>query len=175
MIWRDGYRQGAYTAHVYDDAAAKLRAWQAAGHPLHVYSSGSVAAQRLFFGHSTAGDLSLLFSGWFDTETGAKREAASYRRIAGAIGRAPADILFLSDVVVELDAACEAGLATVLLDRRADYPEPRAPAPPPPRRVVHRDRPRLTRGRRPQRTGPADQSAPRQSMWREKPPTRVRG
>jgi hypothetical protein len=57
MIWRDGYQQGAYTAHVYDDAAAKLRAWHAASHPLYVYSSGSVAAQRLFFGHSTAGDL----------------------------------------------------------------------------------------------------------------------
>jgi enolase-phosphatase E1 len=125
MIWRDGYRQGAYIAHVYDDAAAKLRAWHAAGHPLHIYSSGSVAAQQLFFGHSTAGDLTPLFSGWFDTETGAKREAASYRRIAGAIGRAPADILFLSDVVDELDAAREAGLATVLVDRRADYPQPR--------------------------------------------------
>jgi len=121
MIWRDGYQQGAYTAHVYDDAAAKLRVWHAAGHPLHVYSSGSVAAQRLFFGHSTAGDLSPLFSGWFDTETGAKREAASYRRIAGAIGHAPADILFLSDVVEELDAAREAGLAT----------GSHAPAPPP--------------------------------------------
>ena len=87
-----------------------------------------MAAQRLFFGHSTAGDLTPLFSGWFDTETGAEREAASYRRIVGAIGRAPADILFLSDVVDELDAAREAGLATVLVDRRADYPEPRTGA-----------------------------------------------
>jgi enolase-phosphatase E1 len=74
-------------------------------------------------GHSTAGDLTPLFSGWFDPETGAKGEPASYWRIAGAIGRAPADILFLSDVVDELDAAREAGLA--LVDRRADYPKPR--------------------------------------------------
>ena len=72
--------------------------------------------------------LSPLFSGWFDTETGAKCEAASYRRIAGAIGRASADILFLSDVVDELDAAREAGLAAVLVDRRADYPKPRTGA-----------------------------------------------
>ena len=121
----EGYRSGDYRAHIYPDSAPALRAWHAAGHALHVYSSGSVAAQKLFFGHTEAGDLRDLFSGWFDTETGGKREAASYRAIAQAIGRAPDDILFLSDVVEELDAAREAGLRTVLLDRREDYPQPR--------------------------------------------------
>ncbi len=125
MIWDAGYRNGDYTAHLYPEVAAALRGWHAAGIPLYVYSSGSVAAQKLFFGFSDAGDLTALFSGNFDTEIGGKREAASYARIAQAIGTAPHQILFLSDVVEELDAAREAGLQTVLLDRLDDYPMPR--------------------------------------------------
>ena len=87
--------------------------------------AGSVPAQRLFFSNSDDGDLSGLFSGWFDTEIGGKREAASYQRIATSIGVAPQGIAFLSDVVEELDAAREAGMGTVLVDRREDYPQPR--------------------------------------------------
>lgn len=125
MIWSAGYRSADFTAHMYPDAAAALREWHGADHPLYVYSSGSVPAQKLFFGHSDAGDLTPLVSGWFDTEVGGKREASSYARIASEIGVAPGDILFLSDVVEELDAAREAGLQTVLVDRREDYPQPR--------------------------------------------------
>jgi enolase-phosphatase E1 len=125
MVWADGYRNADFTAHIYPDAADALSAWHDAGLPLHVYSSGSVPAQRLFFGHSDAGDLTPLFFGWFDTEIGGKREPASYRRIAEAIGTPPSDILFLSDVVEELDAARDAGLATALVDRIEDYPRPR--------------------------------------------------
>jgi enolase-phosphatase E1 len=102
-----------------------LRAWHAQGHGINVYSSGSVAAQRLFFGYSAAGDLTSLVSNWYDTEVGGKREAESYRRIVESLGVPAADVLFLSDVVEELDAAREAGLDTVLLDRREDYPQPR--------------------------------------------------
>ena len=125
MIWADGCRNADFSAHIYPDAAPALRQWHAAGLPLYVYSSGSVPAQRLFFGHSDAGDLTPLFAGWFDTEVGGKRQAGSYRHIAGAIGRPPGQILFLSDIVEELDAAREAGLQTVLVDRREDYPQPR--------------------------------------------------
>ncbi|HEY0660551.1 MAG TPA: acireductone synthase [Lysobacter sp.] len=125
MLWADGYRSADFTAHIYPDAPVALRGWHAAGIPLYVYSSGSVPAQRLFFGHSDDGDLTGLFSGWFDTEIGGKREADSYRRIADAIGLPAADILFLSDVVEELDAAREAGMQTALIDRRNDYPQPR--------------------------------------------------
>ena len=125
MIWQSGYAGGDYRAHVYPDAAEALQRWHADGAPLYVYSSGSVPAQQLFFGHSEAGDLRPIISGWFDTEIGGKREADSYRRIAQAIGDAPNEILFLSDVVEELDAAREAGLHTVLLDRIEDYPTPR--------------------------------------------------
>lgn len=116
-IWAEGYASGAFQGHVYPDAAQALRAWAEAGYRLYVYSSGSMEAQKLIFGHSDQGDLAPLFSGWFDTTTGPKREAASYARIAEAIGEPPGAILFLSDVQAELDAAAGAGMRTVLVDR----------------------------------------------------------
>ena len=128
QLWREGYALGEYKAHVYPDAAEALTRWKAAGHALYVYSSGSVEAQKLFFAHSDAGDLTPLFSGYFDTEIGPKRDVASYRHIAADIGVAPSHLLFLSDVVEELDAAREAGLRTVLVDRPQDYPVPREAA-----------------------------------------------
>lgn len=125
MIWEAGYRDGDFTAPLYPDVAPALRAWHAAGHRLAVYSSGSVPAQKLLFAHTDAGDLTPLFTGFFDTEVGGKRDAASYRAIARQLEQPPGDLLFLSDVVAELDAARDAGLRTVLLDRRDDYPQPR--------------------------------------------------
>jgi len=128
LIWREGYGRADFTAPLYPDAARALRHWHDDGLPLHVYSSGSVPAQQLFFGHSDAGDLTNLFAGWFDTETGGKREARSYARIAEAIETKPGDVLFLSDIVEELDAAAAAGMQTALVDRRQDYPTPRTGA-----------------------------------------------
>jgi enolase-phosphatase E1 len=117
MIWEEGYRNGEYRAHVYPDAVHILEKWKMAEIPLYVYSSGSVPAQKLFFGYSDSGNLAPLFSGWFDTEIGAKREADSYRSIATSIGVAAGEVLFLSDVVEELDAARVAGMLTTLLAR----------------------------------------------------------
>lgn len=117
MIWAAGYGNGAFRAHLYPEVATKLREWKDAGIDLYVYSSGSVPAQRLFFGYSEAGDLTPLFSGYFDTEIGGKREPISYASILDAIGRTGSETLFLSDVVAELDAAREAGLHTILLER----------------------------------------------------------
>lgn len=117
MIWEEGYRDGSFRAHIYADVEPVLRKWKQSGLDLYVYSSGSVTAQKLFFGHSEAGDLTPLFSGYFDTETGPKRVADSYRRISTAIGQ-PADaIMFLSDIVEELDAAHSAGMKTTLIAR----------------------------------------------------------
>lgn len=123
MIWKHGYESGAYRAHVYPDAVEALRHWHAQGIPLHVYSSGSIAAQKLFFAHTEAGDLTKLFSGYFDTTSGPKQQADSYRSIAQAIGEDPANLLFLSDVEKELDAAREAGWQTTWLVRPQDNPQ----------------------------------------------------
>lgn len=125
MVWADGYRNADFTAHIYPDAAVAMRQWHDDGHRLAVYSSGSIAAQRLFFGNSDAGDLLPLFDSFFDTETGHKRDAESYRAIAASLQVAASDVVFLSDVVEELDAARDAGLGSVLVDRLQDYPQPR--------------------------------------------------
>lgn len=117
LIWADGYADGTLRAHLYPEVAAALGRWHAAGATLAVYSSGSVAAQLLLFGHTEAGDLNPLFSHNFDTTTGLKLDADSYRSIADALGRAPADILFLSDHPGEIAAARSAGMAVIRLDR----------------------------------------------------------
>ena len=120
MIWKDGYEAGGYRAHMYPEVAARLREWRAEGIHLYIYSSGSVPAQKLLFQFSEAGDLTPLLAGYFDTETGPKREAESYRRIAEAINEQPQHILFLSDIEQELDAAKAAGFHTGWLLRETD-------------------------------------------------------
>lgn len=114
QIWARGFAAGHLTAPFFPDAIPALRAWRAAGLSLYVYSSGSAHAQRAWFAHTPEGDLRPLISGYFDTETaGPKKDATSYEKIAGAIGRAAARIVFLSDAAPELDAARAAGWRTV--------------------------------------------------------------
>lgn len=120
LLWDEGYRKGDLTAEVYDDVPPALRRWARAGLRLFVYSSGSVPAQKLLFGHTPAGDLTPLFQAYFDTRVGPKREAASYTTIAKGIGLPGSEILFLSDVEAELDAAETAGLKTCQLVRAED-------------------------------------------------------
>ncbi|AMK76788.1 MULTISPECIES: acireductone synthase [Methylomonas] len=117
LIWQEGYCNGDFTGHVYEDAVRNLRHWFDQGYKLYVYSSGSVQAQKLLFGHSDFGDLTPLFSGYFDTHIGGKKEAISYERIAAELGLPAEQILFLSDIKDELDAARQAGLATCWLVR----------------------------------------------------------
>ncbi len=120
MIWQAGYEKGVLKGQVYEDAAALLMCWQSQGVKLYVYSSGSVAAQKLIFGFSDKGDLTPLFSGYFDTSVGAKVDAGSYAAIAQAIGIAPAEILFLTDMPAEVRAARTAGLRVAQIDRALD-------------------------------------------------------
>lgn len=117
IIWRDGYVNGDFTGHLYADVLPGFKAWQQQGVALYVYSSGSVNAQKLLFGYSDEGDVTPLFSGYFDTHVGAKREELSYRNIAAQIGRPADELLFLSDIRQELDAAQQAGWHTVQLIR----------------------------------------------------------
>ncbi len=117
MVWEQGYDAGQLKGHVYPDAVQALQRWYQQGYGLYVYSSGSIQAQKLIFGCSDAGDLSVLFSGYYDTTSGPKREEQSYRNIAKAIGLPAEEIVFLSDIVEELDAAKAAGMATCGLVR----------------------------------------------------------
>ncbi|MDP4530282.1 acireductone synthase [Alkalimonas delamerensis] len=122
MIWRLGYQQGHFTGHLYPDAAEQLKAWQAKGVQLFVYSSGSVEAQQLLFRHSDFGDLTPLFSGYFDTRIGGKKEISSYAAILQHLQFPPSQVLFVSDVVAELDAASKLGIATTQLIRDGQAP-----------------------------------------------------
>ncbi len=124
LIWDDGYRSGELKGVIYPDVPPVLRRWNEAGIRLYVYSSGSEAAQKLIFGYSDAGDLAGIFSGFFDTRIGVKREPASYTAIAQTIGVLAPDILFLSDIGHELDAAVAAGLQTCQLVRPSDSTTP---------------------------------------------------
>ena len=117
LIWAEGYADGTLKGHVYPDAVDALRRWHAQGLALYVYSSGSIAAQKLIFGYSNAGDLTPLFSGYFDTSSGPKHDAQSYRHIAGEIGLPAAEILFLSDNAQEIAAARAAGMQVLHIDR----------------------------------------------------------
>ncbi len=129
MIWENGYRNGDFTGHFYEDAVRNLRAWHEKGIALYIYSSGSVHAQKLLFGFSDYGDLTPIINGYFDTRIGHKRETSSYEIIASEIGVRAGDILFLSDIREELDAAHCAGMQTRWLVRDAETLDPNAPHP----------------------------------------------
>ncbi len=120
LIWREGYAAGELIGRFYPDAPEVLAFWKREGLPLYVYSSGSEEAQRSIFGHTTEGDLVPLFSGFYDTRLGAKREVASYEAIRARIGLPAGLILFLSDIEAELDAAAAAGYRTCQLVRDED-------------------------------------------------------
>ena len=117
VLWDAGYRDGELKGHVYPEVAANLKNWKEQGINLGVFSSGSVPAQKLIFGYSIAGDLTPYFSYYFDTNTGGKREAATYAKIAKELNLDPSEILFLSDIEEELLAAESTEYQTVQLAR----------------------------------------------------------
>jgi enolase-phosphatase E1 len=116
-IWERGYADGTLRGEVYPDVPPALERWRGAGLDVAIYSSGSVLGQRLLFANSTAGDLTPLICHYFDTSVGAKRQRDSYARIAGALGRTAPELLFISDVEAELEAARDAGFRTALCIR----------------------------------------------------------
>jgi enolase-phosphatase E1 len=117
IVWKSGYESGALQSHVYEDAVRALRQWHADGLPICVYSSGSIAAQKLLFSHTPYGDLSPLFTGYFDTTTGPKLESRSYQKIAESLRLPASSVVFLSDHAGETQAAAAVGMQTVLLAR----------------------------------------------------------
>ena len=122
LIWQEGYKAGTLRGQVFPDVLPALERWQKGGLRTRIFSSGSVQAQKLLFSYSQHGDLTRFFEGYHDTTTGPKKEPSSYVAIATAFELEPSEILFLSDVVDELDAARAAGMATGLLVRPGNHP-----------------------------------------------------
>ena len=122
-IWLAGYRNGELHGEVFNDVPPALQRWHAAGIDVRIFSSGSILSQRLVFSTTASGDLTKYLNGYFDTTTGPKNEAASYQRIANAFGIPASEILFVSDVTRELDAARDAGMQTLLCVRPGNHPQ----------------------------------------------------
>jgi len=122
-IWREGYLNGTLKSQVFPDVAPAFERWKAAGLSISIFSSGSVLAQQLLFAHTDAGDLTKFIDSYFDTNVGKKGEPESYRKIAAALKLQPGEILFISDVVAELEGAREAGLKTLLSIRPGNSPQ----------------------------------------------------
>jgi acireductone synthase len=116
-IWEEGFKSGELKGHIYEDTYIKLKELKEKGYKIFVYSSGSIKAQKLFFGHSSYGDITYLFDGFFDTTVGSKKDPDSYLKIASIIGLDPKEILFLSDIEDEINAAKKAGMKTCLVSR----------------------------------------------------------
>lgn len=129
LIWEEGFRNGELRSRIFDDVPHALAEWCRKGCDIRIYSSGSVHAQKLFFSHTKRGDLSVHFSGYYDTTTGSKKDAASYRAIATDCGLAAEQILFVSDVVDELNAAQSAGMFTALAVRPGNKLQPESSHP----------------------------------------------
>lgn len=128
LIWKEGFETEAFKSHLYPDVKPKLEEWARSGLKLGIYSSGSIATQKMFFSHTVEGDLTPLFSNYFDLTTGSKKEAMSYEQIIEVLGLAPNKIVFFSDVPAELVAAREKGLRVVHVKREgtaswSDVPE----------------------------------------------------
>ena len=122
-IWLAGYRNGELHGEVFNDVPPALQRWHAAGIDVRIFSSGSILSQRLVFSTTASGDLTKYLNGYFDTTTGPKNEAASYQRIANTFGIPASEILFVSDVTRELDAARDAGMQTLLCVRPGNHPQ----------------------------------------------------
>jgi enolase-phosphatase E1 len=123
-IWKQGYLDGSLKSQVVQDVAPAFERWRAAGLTVNIFSSGSVLAQRLLFAHTEAGDLTRFIDKYFDTNIGKKGDAESYRRIAAEMALNASEIVFISDVVDELDAADEAGMKTLLSVRPGNPVQP---------------------------------------------------
>lgn len=121
-IWKKGYAEGTLKSQIFADVAPALERWSRAGLKISIFSSGSALAQKLLFAHTERGDLTGFISDYFDTTVGTKMDVQSYRRIAAVLGQTPSEVLFISDVVAELNAASAAGMQTLLCVRPGNQP-----------------------------------------------------
>ena len=127
-IWRQGYESGSLKSQVFDDVAPAFQRWHERGLRISIFSSGSVLAQQLLFAYTEVGDLTRFIDGYFDTRVGKKVEVESYRKIAEAVGLEPEQILFISDVTGELEAASQAAMKTIMSIRPGNEPQSQYPS-----------------------------------------------
>jgi enolase-phosphatase E1 len=123
-IWQEGYALGELHGQVYADVPPAFNRWRQQKREICIYSSGSVLAQQLLFRSTSYGDLTTRISAFFDTRIGAKTETESYRKIAEALTHSPRDLLFISDAMKEVKAACDAGMQAIICDRNLQAPQP---------------------------------------------------
>lgn len=117
-IWKEGYESGDFKGHIYADVPDALKKWKQKGLKLGIYSSGSIPAQKLLFGYSDYGNLNPYFEYYFDAAgVGPKREPQSYSNIIKETGFQAFEILFLSDIAAELEAANTVGMQVCQLLR----------------------------------------------------------
>ncbi|MBJ7497401.1 MAG: acireductone synthase, partial [Gemmataceae bacterium] len=122
MVWRKGFNNGELKGHIYNDVPDAFNRWKKSGITIAIYSSGSILAQKIYFANTIFGNLGTLISNHFDTTSGPKRISSSYENITNILNAKAGDILFLSDVTEELDAAKTAGMGTGLLIRPGNKP-----------------------------------------------------
>lgn len=120
-IWKGGFETGQLKGTLFADVPAAFARWAKHG-KVAIYSSGSIEAQQLLFRYSTHGDLTPLIASYFDTKTGPKSVTESYAAIASKLSVDPAEVMFFSDAVPELDAARRAGCQTRLVIREGNAP-----------------------------------------------------
>ncbi|KAI3755776.1 hypothetical protein L1987_55582 [Smallanthus sonchifolius] len=124
-IWRTGFEKNEIKGVVYDDVPQAFERWHTSGVKVYIYSSGSRLAQRLIFEYTNYGDLRKYLCGFFDTKVGNKRETKSYIEITESLGvDKPSEILFVTDVIQEAEAAKAAGLEVVISVRPGNGPLP---------------------------------------------------
>jgi enolase-phosphatase E1 len=123
-IWQQGYLTGELKSRVFQDVPPALKYWKNKNLDVRIFSSGSVLAQRLLFANTEVGDLTHFLGGYFDTNIGPKTSEESYRQIANEVHLPASEVLFISDMTAELDAAKRAGMQTLLCVRPGNLPQP---------------------------------------------------
>jgi enolase-phosphatase E1 len=126
-IWQQGFSNGELHGEVYPDVPRAFERWRRQQRSICIYSSGSVLAQQQLFRTVISGDLTPYIEAYFDTQTGIKTAAESYKKIAALLGRSAHEVLFLSDATNEIAAARSAGMNALLCDRSSPASTERTP------------------------------------------------
>lgn len=116
-MMREAYKTGLVQGELYADVVPALRMMLDNGRKAYTLSSTSAEAQKLLFGYSDKGNVSELFSGFFDSSMGARDDKETYSKVLETVGVKADEILYLTSRPAEARAAGEAGLRTMIVTR----------------------------------------------------------